>query len=141
MINSKNRIETTWNIVKSLSGRKAYHEAIPNLSALDKICANTRIIAEFFNKYFLSVTETIVKSTLNNHDILDICNKVNEYLIQIFKNTSPPISYSQVTTHAIENIIDKLKMTNSRGYDEIPIIVLKNCNHVIISLLTYIINR
>jgi hypothetical protein len=32
-------------------------------------------------------------------------------------------------------------MTNSGGYDEIPIKVLKNCKHVIISPLTYIINR
>jgi hypothetical protein len=35
----------------------------------------------------------------------------------------------------------KLKMTNSRGYDKIPIKVLENCKHVIISPLTYIINR
>jgi Notch-like protein len=99
------------------------------------------MIAESFNKYFLSITETTVKSTLNNHDILDICNKANEYLIHIFKNTFSPISYSQVTTKEIENIIDKLKMTNSRGYDEIPIKVLKSCKLVIISPLTYIKNR
>jgi hypothetical protein len=32
-------------------------------------------------------------------------------------------------------------MTNSRGYDEIAIEVLKSCKHVIISPLTYIIYR
>jgi hypothetical protein len=32
-------------------------------------------------------------------------------------------------------------MTNSRGYDEIPIKVLKTCKYVINILLTYIINR
>jgi Notch-like protein len=32
-------------------------------------------------------------------------------------------------------------MTNSSGYDEIPIKVLKSCKHFIISPLTYIINR
>jgi hypothetical protein len=40
----------------------------------------------------------------------------------------------------IENIIDRLKTTTSRGYDEIPIKVLKILKHVI-SSLTYIINR
>jgi hypothetical protein len=44
-------------------------------------------------------------------------------------------------TNEIGNIIDRLKMTNSSGYDEISIKVLKNCKHVIISSLTYIINR
>jgi hypothetical protein len=141
IIKSKNRTKTTWNTVKSLSRRKAHDQTIPNLSASNKIGANTIMVAESFNKYFLSITETIVKSTLNNRDILDICNKMNEYLIHIFKNTFPPISYSHVMTNEIENIIDRLKMTNSNGYDEIPIKVLKNCKHVIISPLTYIINR
>jgi hypothetical protein len=29
VINSKNRTKTTWNIVKSLTGRKPNHEAVP----------------------------------------------------------------------------------------------------------------
>jgi hypothetical protein len=99
------------------------------------------MIAESFNKYFLSIVDTIIKSTLNNSDISYICNKANEYLIHIFKITFPPINYSHVTTNEIGNIMDKLKMTNSSGYDEIPIKVLKSCKHVIISPLTYKINR
>jgi hypothetical protein len=38
IIYSKNRTKTAWNNVKSLSGRKAYHEAIPNLSVSNKTC-------------------------------------------------------------------------------------------------------
>jgi hypothetical protein len=37
-------------------------------------------------------------------------------------------------------VIDKLKMTNSYGYDEIPVKILKSCKHIS-SPLTYIINR
>jgi hypothetical protein len=51
------------------------------------------------------------------------------------------INYGHVTTIEIENIIDKLRMTNSSGYDEIDIKVLKICKHIIISPLTRIINR
>jgi hypothetical protein len=85
------------------------------------------MIAKSFNKYYLSITETIVKSTLNSH-ILNISNKAKEYLIHIFKNTFPPINYSQVTTSEIDNIIDKLKMANSKGYEEIPIKVIQIVN-------------
>jgi hypothetical protein len=99
IINSKNRTETTWNIVKTLTGRKSYHEAIPNLSVLNKTCNSTKMIAESFNKYFLSIAETIIKITLNNNsDIVDICNKANEYLIHIYKITFPPINYTVRST-------------------------------------------
>jgi hypothetical protein len=99
IINFKRRTKTTWNIVTSLSGRKEHPEGIPNLSASNKIHANTIMIVESFNKYFLSITETIVKSTLNNCDISDICNKANEYLIHIFIDTFPSINCSHVTTN------------------------------------------
>jgi hypothetical protein len=74
IINSKNNTRTTWNIVKPLTRRKSYYETIPNLSVLNKTCISTKMIAESFNKYFLSIVETIIKSTLNNSDI---CNKAN----------------------------------------------------------------
>jgi hypothetical protein len=124
-----------------LTGRKPHHEAIPNLNVLDKSHTNTKMIAESFNKYFLSIAETITKSTFNNSDISNICNKDNKYLIDTYKITFPLINYSYATTNEIGIIIDKLKMTNSSGYDEIPIKVLKSCKHFIISPLTYIINR
>jgi Notch-like protein len=38
-------------------------------------------------------------------------------------------------------VIDKLKMTNSYGYDEIPVKILKSCKNFISSPLTYIISR
>jgi hypothetical protein len=41
----------------------------------------------------------------------------------------------------IVNIINKMKMTKSYGYDEIPIKILKNSVHYISSPLTFIINR
>jgi hypothetical protein len=73
--------------------------------------------------------------------IYTVCNKANEYLIDVLKTTFPPINYGHVTTNKIGNIIDKLRMTNSSGYDEIPIKVLKSCKHFIISPLTHTINK
>jgi hypothetical protein len=99
------------------------------------------MVADSFNKYFLSIAETITKSTHNNSDISNICNKANEYLINTFKMAFPSINYSYATTNEIGNIIDKMKLTHASGYDEIPIKVLKSCKHFIISPLSYIINR
>jgi hypothetical protein len=46
IINSRNRTKTTQNIVKSLTGRKPYHETIPSLSVLDKSYINTKMLAD-----------------------------------------------------------------------------------------------
>jgi hypothetical protein len=110
---SKNRTKTTWNIVKSMTGRKPHHKAIPNFNVLDKSHTNTKMIAESFNKYFLSIAETITKRTFNNSDISNICNKANKCLIDTFKITFPLINYSYATTNEIGIIVDKLKMTRS----------------------------
>jgi hypothetical protein len=63
------------------------------------------------------------------------------YLINTFKIAFPSINYSYATTNEIGNIIGKMKLTHACGYNEIPIKVLKNCKHFVISLLPYIINR
>jgi hypothetical protein len=89
----------------------------------------------------LSVADTIINNTSSNCNSIDKSKNPSEYLFHTFKTTFPTIKYSFVTTKEIENIINNLKMTNSYGYDEIPVKILKNCLHFITSPLTYIINR
>jgi hypothetical protein len=114
-MNCKNRTKTTWNIVKSLTGRK------PNqpLNALDNSYINPKRMADSFNKYFLSIAETITNNAFGNSNLSG-----NEYLIHVFKSTFPLINYSYASTNEIQMVIDKLKMTNSYGYDEIPVNIL-----------------
>jgi hypothetical protein len=49
IMNSKNRTKTTWNIVKSLTGRKPNREAVP-LNAFGNSYINPKMIADSFNK-------------------------------------------------------------------------------------------
>jgi hypothetical protein len=65
----------------------------------------------------------------------------NDYLSATLNVTFPIIRDSPVSTSEIVNVINKLKMTNSYGYDEIPVKILKNSIHYIVSPLSYIINR
>jgi hypothetical protein len=65
IINSTNKMKTTWNIIKAESNRlKGTMTATTN---------NNQNSAEAFNKYFLSITENII------HDIR--CNKKQSYNI------------------------------------------------------------
>jgi hypothetical protein len=130
--NSNDRIKSTWNIVKTLTDRRSDHDVIPIVSTLDKAYTNRKIISDSFNKYFLSVADTIINNTSNNFNSIDKSKNPSEYLFHTFKTTFPTIKYSFVTTKEIENIINNLKMTNSYGYDEIPVKILKNCVHFIL---------
>jgi hypothetical protein len=72
---------------------------------------------------------------------MDKSRNSSAYLYHIYKTTVPIIKYCLATAKETEEVINNLKMTNSYGYDEIPVKILKNCAHFITSPLTYIINR
>jgi len=63
------------------------------------------------------------------------------YLKQVFIRPFPRINLTPTTTKEITEIIKSLKSTNSHGYDEIPIKVLKLSLPFIISPLIYICNK
>jgi hypothetical protein len=69
-MSSKNGTKTTWNIVKSLTGRKPNHEAVP-LNAFGNSYINPKIIADSFYKYFLSIAETITNNAFGNSNLSD----------------------------------------------------------------------
>src|SRR5215510_2199867 len=51
------------------------------------------------------------------------------------------VNYHRTSTKEIENIIKSLKSSNSCGYDEVPMNLLKLCSSFISSPLNYICNR
>jgi hypothetical protein len=139
--NSNNKIKSTWNIVKALTGRNSDHDDVSLFSSHDESSINLKIVSDSFNKYYLSVADNIINNTFNNCNSMDKSRNSSDYLYHIYKTTFPIIKYSPATTKEIEKIINNLKTTNSYGYDEIPVKILKNCTYIITSPLTYIINR
>jgi hypothetical protein len=138
--NSNNKIKSMWNIVKAITGRKSDYDVIPILSSHDKSSISPKIISDSFNKYYLSVADNIINKTFNNYNSTDRSTNHIEYLSDIYKTTFPTIKYNYASTKGIENIIKNLKTSNSYGYYEIPVKILKNCSYFIISPLTYIIS-
>jgi phospholipase/lecithinase/hemolysin len=103
---SKNKIATTWNIIKmEVNGSVTY---------------NPQIIANVMNQYFLSVGNNnfINKTKINCKDVID-------YLIGAFGNPFPRIQYNNRTRHEVEKIIKSLNASNYCGYDEIPAKIVK----------------
>jgi predicted nuclease of predicted toxin-antitoxin system len=139
---TNNKTKTTWSIIKSITNGKKNCNNIPKMQIDRKITTHYQTIVEKFNNYYISVADNINNYNFLNNAIDDL-NTINplNYLYLAFKQPFINITLKNVTTHEIEKIIEELKSTNSCGYDEIRVKILKVSSSFIISPLTYICNR
>ena len=72
--NSNNRIWSTWNAVKAITGRRSDHDDYPTSSIDDKSTNNFQNISNSFNNHFLSIADTIIDNiiTLNSMKVISI---------------------------------------------------------------------
>jgi hypothetical protein len=107
-----------------------------------KITTHYQTIVEKFNNYYISVADNITNNNFINNTMDDL-NKINplNYLYFAFKQSFTNITLKHATTYDIKKIITELKSTNSCGYDELTIKILKVTSPFILSPLTYIRNR
>jgi hypothetical protein len=135
--NSKNKIKTAWNIVKSVKGKNLENKLPLSVCIKGALTKNQQVIADSFQSHFLSIADKLVYN--NIEDINDINCK--DYLYRIFKNPYPNLIFDHTTTKESENIIKSLKSKNSCGYDKISIKILKVSSLFITAPLNYIYNR
>jgi hypothetical protein len=114
---------------------------VQSLKVNNTITNNQLTIADTFNKYFLSVADTIIDNI--NKDKNEPANNTNplNYLIHNFKYPFTKIKWHYTSTNQIRKLIKSIKAKNSSGYDEIPTKILKLSVLFIISPLTYIRNK
>ena len=99
----------------------------------------------YLNDYFSTVADTIIDNIKkDNHekDNDEITNNSSHfsYLINNFTTMLPNIIWKHASTYEVCKIIESLKPTNSCGYDEISVKIVKLRAPFIISPLTYICN-
>jgi len=139
-LNSKNKSETTWNIVKTITYNKNINNNISTMNIKDKLSSNPLGIAHAFNTYFSSVAENLliknfsVKNTVNN-------NYSISYLRQNFRRSFSTIQVGNTSMFEIEKIINSFKCTKFYGYDETSTRILKVSTPHILFPLTFIFNK
>jgi hypothetical protein len=102
---------------------------------------NKSVSAEVFNKYFLTVAESIFCQIVgNNKQIISRTKRSLSYLSQIFNLPFTNIVFHNTSTGEIEKIIHSLLWKNSCGCDEISMKILKISAPFISSPLCRIIN-
>jgi len=86
-----NKMETIFKIIKTETGKTNHKLGVQSLKINNKITDNHIVIAYTFNKYFISVAHSIIRSVRsgnNNHE-----NNTNpiKYLFNSFKYPFPNI--------------------------------------------------
>jgi len=132
--NSKNKIKTTWDITRLLTGIKTKNEDIHQLNINGNVNYNFQTIPDLFNNYFISIMG-------KNHSAVNKNNNFADYLRLTSNKPFPNIKYQYTSTKEIEKIISSLKSKNSHGYDEISVNILKFSSPYISSPLCHICNK
>jgi hypothetical protein len=99
---------------------------------------NQNKIANAFNKYFLSVSDSIISDTNGNRSAC-ITNPIT-FSADVLNRPFTKMSWQYATTHEMEKIIKSLKTKDTSGSNEISSRILKLSAPFIISPLTYICN-
>jgi hypothetical protein len=124
IINSKNKLKTTWNIIRTETGKKESKEDIQYLDIKGNTSSNQQIMANKFNDYFLTIVDNIIDSRVSNPGQPTHDNHLN-YMSQTYKGPLPNIHFSHTSAHEIEEIIKSLEAKHSYGYNEIPATILE----------------
>lgn len=139
LCNSSNKISTTWKIVKTETGRTNTNEGITTISVNGNIVDNHHLILDSFNNNFLSIADTILKRIIVYGILIAIFPPSHIY--QMRANNHSHIKFNNTSRHEIEEVIKSLKSSNSYGYDEVSIKIIKESSLFISSTLTKICNH
>ncbi|GFG29899.1 hypothetical protein Cfor_02255, partial [Coptotermes formosanus] len=137
ILNSKNKIKSTWKIINDEQGKTKQDIDIQSLVVDNEVIINQNKIANTLNSSFLFIADTI-NSDNNKHINARISNPII-YLQNNFRSFTK-INWQYASTYELEKIIKSLKTKNSSGYDEVSNRIIKLSSPFIISPLTYICN-
>ena len=137
---SKNKIKTTWVIIKTETCKNHTNKGTQLINIDGKLITNQQSIAHSFYNYFLTVADKITSNIKHDKNSLN-CNNPTHCLHKNFKIPCSNMKLKYTIPNKIEKIIKSLKSKNSHGYDRITMKILKVSTPFIISPLTYICNK
>jgi hypothetical protein len=92
-------MKSTWRIINEEKGNIKRNKEINSIMIGKKVVSNQGKIATTFNKYFLSIADSIIHKN-KNHTNKEIANPIN-YLVNTFSSPSKKISWKYATSYEI----------------------------------------
>jgi hypothetical protein len=138
-------MRTSWKLIHKESSKDRQNQGIHTLNINCRSTTNHQIIANAFNEHFeimpTTITRNIRASNFSTKTSVNNQNNISFSLKNVFQTAFPSIKYHYTSTKEIENIIKSRNSSNSCGYDEVLIKLLKLCSYYISLPLNYICNR
>ena len=122
----------TWKVMNEMCGRNSAHKEIDQIKTNDSIIEDPQEIANKFNEFFANVGPNLAKT---------IPTTTKQPVDFMKGNFLDSMYLSPTNEYEVSDIISKLKNTNSRGFDDIPVKLIKNSSSVICNILAYLNNQ
>jgi hypothetical protein len=134
--NCKGNQKETWRVLNEVTGQKTRAQSNYCLEVNNDMITDQQKVAEEFNKYFLTVVDTLSCQYDKNKEVLAIdCSD----LFPDVRETSS-IFVTPVSVEELEKIVSSLKSGKSPGHDGLSSHLVKSIFKEISKVLVYLIN-
>jgi hypothetical protein len=142
ILNSTNRMKTTWNLINIERGKGMKNHIIQSLNIGGETTADHQTIADTSNRHFIMISDIINKSNIDKNHLAEAHrNNQPHFMANAFHTPFPSMQFTCTSEKEIIRIIKSLKRSNYFGYDEITTTLLNACSPYVTSPLNYICNR
>jgi len=143
ILNSNNVMRTSLKLINKESCNDRNNQGVHSLNINGASMTNHQTIVSALNKHFTTMPSMITRNIMaRNFSTKSTLNQNNNSfsLNNVYQTSFPSIKFPYTSAKEIENIIKSLHSSNSFGYDEVSVKLLKLCSYYISSPLNYICN-
>lgn len=135
IINSSNKIRSTWKLVKANLKQKPNYTRgnIDILNQNNELITDPVSVATEFQNFYLNIGETLTENMSSKKEAM-------EYVTVLKLNNRNSFYFSPITETDIKRIINNFEQKNSTGMDDIPITIIKEQVEYFLKPITYLIN-
>lgn len=128
--NSQNKSKTAWKIINSTIKNVNSHKELPLMLINNSETSDKEVVSNSFNSYFVNLPKSLAPSVIQSGNDNNVLNDV----------VGNSIFLEPVTEAEIIDTINNLKNSNSTGFDEFSVRIIKQCGHLLVKPLSHIIN-
>ena len=125
----------SWSLTNSLTGKNNKSTSITEISDNNNSIIDSKLIAEVFNEYFVSIGPNLASETNDSQP--------SQYTTSYHNSNSTvdaTFHFHHINAEDIALALSNIKVNNSTGLDKIPAKVLKLSADIIAPSLSYIFN-
>jgi hypothetical protein len=97
ILNSTNRMKTTWNLINIERGKGMKNQVIQSLNIGGETTADHQAIADTFNRHFVTISDVIDKNIDKNHLAETHRNNQPHFMANSFHTPFPSMKFTCTT--------------------------------------------